>query len=222
MEGIKLLNALKKKFQVRSHAELKKDLGISSHTMNGWKRKKTNLEPNQIANLIWKASEKSKNSAQRESIRPVVEYFPIDASKSLQGVKWRVLDTKKPQNKKIKEILQRSHGIYVFYNSQCEAIYVRKAKRRKLWSEINDAFNRKRDAQIAWKVKHPKTRADFLPAFKKPRTIKKQKVYLHDLASYFSVYQVDGDLTDKIEALLIRVFANELTNTRIERFNLGK
>jgi len=43
-------------------------------------------------------------------------------------------------------------------------------------------------------------------------------VYLFDIAFYFSAYKVDVRFINNVEAILIRAFANELTNVRIETF----
>jgi hypothetical protein len=43
-------------------------------------------------------------------------------------------------------------------------------------------------------------------------------VPLHELAIYFSAYQVDDEMVDKLEALLVRSFANDLLNVRMEKF----
>jgi hypothetical protein len=48
--------------------------------------------------------------------------------------------------------------------------------------------------------------------------ITKQSVHLHDIAVYFSAYEVDNAFIDNLEATIIRMFPNDLLNTRIERF----
>ena len=41
---------------------------------------------------------------------------------------------------------------------------------------------------------------------------------LHDLATYFSAYEVADVMIDDLEALMVRSFANDLLNIRMERF----
>ena len=62
------------------------------------------------------------------------------------------------------------------------------------------------------------TAEKFIPAYEKLRTLKKTNVYLSGIASYFSAYKIDECLIDNIEAFLIRTFANDLTNVRMEKF----
>ena len=150
----------------------------------------------------------------------MVEYYPIEATESKQRAKWEILDTSIVRERKVRDILYESHGIYVFYNSQCKAIYVGKANRRNLWNEMNCVFNRERDAQVVWQVRHPTIWNNFMPAFEKARQIVKHKVYLHNIAHYFSAYSVEKDLIDNAEALLIRAFANDLTNLQMETIKL--
>lgn len=149
-----------------------------------------------------------------------MEYYPIEATESRQGAKWEVLNTSIGRCKKLRDLLNESHGIYIFYNSQCRAIYVGKANRLSLWNEMNGAFNRDRDAQVVWQVDHPTIGSTFEPAYEKPRRIVKRNVYLHDIAHYFSVYEVEKDLIDNAESLLIRAFANDLTNLQMENIKI--
>ena len=83
---------------------------------------------------------------------------------------------------------------------------------------MNLAFNRDRKSQLVWRVSHPDIGQGFEPAYQKQRPIRKCKVYLCDIAFYFSAYKVDVSLINNVEAIMIRVFANELTNVRIETF----
>jgi len=124
--------------------------------------------------------------------------------------------------KLVRDELKAAHGIYVFYNSQCRAIYVGKANSLSLWGELKNAFNRKREAQIVWKVKHPLTGKSFNPAYKKKRRIKKRQVYLHEIASFLSVYEVGDRLISNLEALLLRTFPNELSNAKMESISYDK
>ncbi len=46
------------------------------------------------------------------------------------------------------------------------------------------------------------------------------KVPLHDIAHFFSAFSIEKDLIDNEEALLIRMFANVLTNVQMENIEL--
>lgn len=220
MEPKKLLSVIKQKLNLKTDRQLASAIGITHQTLIRWKNNGDKLDANQIAKIVKKAIERGKGDARKYSIKPIVEYYPIDLTKSKRGAKWEIFKMTGSREKKIKDILVKAHGIYVFYNSQCNAIYIGKAKERNLWGEMKNAFNRAREPQVLWCVNHPSTGGDFLPACERPRQIKKIKVYLHDIAHYFSAYSIEKDLIDNAEALLIRVFANDLTNEKIEKIEL--
>ena len=218
MNGSELISILKNKFKVQSDTDLSKISGISIGTINNWKNGSANLIPRQIGNLVEKAKKREAVNCIINSIKPIIEYYTIDHSESKQGKNWEIIKSDNGIGKKIKEDLKLSHGIYIFYNSQCEAIYLGKAKNLNLWAEMNKTFNRKRKSQYVWAVYHPDKVQDFTPAHEKLRELKKTNVYLYDIASYFSAYEVDKNLIDNLESLLIRGFANDLNNVRMEKF----
>lgn len=158
---------------------------------------------------------------QGTSIRPVIEYYPIDWIVSRQGATYEFLDSKEPRQKELKALLMKKRGIYLFYDSMGKAIYIGKAKRQSLYAEMKSAYNRNRfHNQKIWIVQHVSQQRIFDPAKEAARQITHKPMALHDIASYFSAFEVDLYLIDNIEALLIRSFANQLTNKRKERFKL--
>ena len=108
-------------------------------------------------------------------------------------------------------------GIYLFYNSQGEVIYVGKAKRQDVWFEMKSAYNRTRDSQKIYKVKYPKTGTRIEAAYHSERQIIKQPIQLHELASFFSVYEIESSLIDHLEAAIIRMIPNDCVNIKIEK-----
>jgi hypothetical protein len=56
----------------------------------------------------------------------------------------------------------------------------------------------------------------------KARQITDQVVRLSELASYFSAYQVADGMINEMEAVLVRSFANDLLNKKMERFGQQK
>ena len=94
-----------------------------------------------------------------------------------------------------------------------------KAKQQSLWKEMNLAFNRERETQTVYRVEHPKRRQKFVSAAEKLRQPVSLKVPLYELAAYLSVYRVYPDMIDGVEALVIRAFANDLLNVKMERFS---
>ena len=154
-------------------------------------------------------------------IRPLLEFYPLLPEK--RRVKWQILKRSK-RSQLIQNELRAARGLYIFYNSQCRAIYLGKADRKSLWGELNSAFNRKRESQSVFKVKHPQIGSSFLPYYRKKRKIKRRNVYLRDIATFISAYEVGEKLIGNLEALLMRAFPNELTNARMEtiRFTTKK
>jgi len=219
MDGKELIKILKQQFDVQSDVDLSKVVGISIATINKWKSNSAELTPRQIGNLVSKARKKEAESCIASAIQPIVEYYPIEHADSRQGANWELIPNKSGRGKIIKRELESSKGIYIYYNAQYEAIYLGKAKKQNLWKEMNSAFNRDRDAQVVWTVSHPERGQDFTPAYQKLRQLQKTKVFLSDIATYFSAYNVDSNLIDNLEALMIRSFVNDLTNIRMEKFN---
>jgi hypothetical protein len=160
-----------------------------------------------------------------QAISPIIEFFFIDRVESRQGVKWELFSPAKVGGKAgehpylagLKERLNSTHGIYVFHDSRGRAIYAGKAQRQTLWMEMNLAFNRDRgEVQSIKRVDHPTNRVAYKHADDGRRLIKRQPIALHEIASYMSAYEVADELIGKLEALILRAFANDLLNVRME------
>ncbi len=83
---------------------------------------------------------------------------------------------------------------------------------------MKSAFNRDRGRNELFRAKHPVTNREFVSATDRPRKIEQVSVPLADLAAYFSAYEIAPGMIDSIEAVLIRAFANDLLNVRMETF----
>jgi hypothetical protein len=83
---------------------------------------------------------------------------------------------------------------------------------------MNLAFKRKRNIQRIALVSHPERNQEFKPGYEKLRQPKDTLLELYDLAHYFSAYHVDDGMIDDLEALMVRSFANNLLNVRMEKF----
>jgi hypothetical protein len=167
MRGKEVLEALKRKFNVSTDSGLAKMAGISLATIAKWKSNSESLTPRQMANLVWITAGHRANDCLITSIQPLVEYYPIDHADSKHGANIEILPTNTAWNKKIRQQLDETNGIYVFYNSQCRAIYLGKAKKQSLWKEMTLAFNRDRKNQKVWRVNHPEIGQDFEPAYQR-------------------------------------------------------
>jgi hypothetical protein len=224
MNGIAAIRALKNKFRIARDGELASRLGVTHPSILYWKSRK-NITPLQLANLVHSASIAATQHFQKKAIRPVVEFFPIRKCKSAGNANFELFSVKDergglhPYWTGLKSELNKSFGVYVFFDSRGHAIYAGKAERQTLWKEMTNVFNRKRDSvQKIKRVSHPENRVTYRTAEEKSRQIIEQPVLLHEIASYFSAYRVDEAMINDLEALLVRSFANDLLNIRMENF----
>jgi hypothetical protein len=221
MKADTLIRELKRKFNLSTDRALAAKLGMTEIALGNWKRKIRPLTPRQIANAIEKSASVAVLKSQRSLIRPVVEFFPLDAVESTGGVRYELFPAKAGdslQQVQLREALHGARGIYVFYDSRGRAIYAGKAKQQSLWQEMKNVFNRDRKTQTVYRVKHPTRAQAFRPAFEKSRQPRETRLRLSDLAAYVSAFEVDVAVINDLEALLVRGFANDLLNVRMERF----
>lgn len=228
MKGLSVVHALKKKFRVSTDRALAEKLGLTSQAIQSWKKRKK-LTPANVARLTHGACKAGASHLQSTAIRPLVEFFPILKSAArLQSTNYRVFNPLEagyvhPYRKGLKEELSEHKGVYVFFDSRGQAIYAGKARLQSLWKEINLAFNRARGSvQKIRRVGHPNRKMVYLTSHEKARQIREQIVPLHELATYFSAYHVADSMIDDLEALLVRSFANDLLNVRMERFSRNR
>ena len=153
----------------------------------------------------------------------MVEFFPIEAVESTHGKTWQLFSTLDGKNSPhkyflgLKHQLETSHGVYVFHDSRGRAVYVGKAQKQSLWTEMNLAFNRDRkEVQSIKRVSHPSSNVEYARPTQTQRRIVREAVALHEIASYISAYQIPDGLIAKIEALIVRTLANDLLNVRME------
>lgn len=210
---------IKEKNKISSDKELASFLGITQTTLIAQRKSKDILTPKNISRMLNKHSLAQTARSLSNAIRPIVEHYPIEKCESRQQVKWEILPTgkKNPREAKIKNYLSQSIGIYFFYDSMGQVIYNGKTISQNLWKEINDAFNRDRGQHKVFRVSHPRTGASFEPAWKSPRQPHRKPVYLHEIAGYFSAYEVSKELVSIVEALFIRSICNDLSNIKMEK-----
>lgn len=221
MKAIELIEALSKKLGTTSQTELAAVLGVTVGTLTNWKNRDEDLSPLQVASALAKSQTAAVQKVQLETIQPIVEFYRIDRCSTKRNAHWQVLDGGKDGNlyaQGLKAELEDSHGIYIFYDSRGHALYVGKAREQTIWKEMNLAFNRKRDVQNISLVHHPERNQEFKPGYEKLRQPKDTRLELFDLACYFSAYHVHHGMIDDLEALMVRGFANNLLNVRMETF----
>jgi hypothetical protein len=76
-------------------------------------------------------------------LRPIVEFYPLAPIPSAKGARTELFDFSSTTGKVLRKALEQARGIYIFYNSQCRAIYLGKANPMNLWYEMKSAFNRR-------------------------------------------------------------------------------
>jgi hypothetical protein len=224
MTGEQIVRALKRKLRVHTDVALAIQLGVTVQSIQNWKGR-ARPTPRQVAELVHRAHGAGARHLQAKALRPLVEFFSIEKCESRQGIRFQVFSDREgsgrshPYRAGLKGELDSHHGVYVFFDSRGQAIYAGKARRQTLWKEINLAYNRQRgEVQKIRRVRHPARRQKYRTSDEKARQIVEQLVPLHDLATYFSAYEVADVMIDDLEALLVRSFANDLLNIRMERF----
>lgn len=228
MRGYDLIAGLSRKLapsgrkRALTRNQLAKHLGMSGPALWRWKNQKKPISTLQVANLVSKAMKHARQSAEQDAIKPVVEFFALNPTESRRRRRVELFSpqegSKHPYLSGLKRELKANHGIYIFYDSRGRALYAGKALRRSLWGELKSAFNRDRDVQRVKRVRHPQTRRAFRTSDEKQRQIAQESLPLHSLAKYVSAYAVPYSFINTLEALLVRGFANDLLNIRMERF----
>jgi hypothetical protein len=219
-EGLQLVDALKKKFGLSSDRALASHLGITTAGLQLWK-KRTTITSRQLASLVGAAYLAGEAGIQATAIRPLVEFFKLEKCASRQGAKYELFaaDKSHPYLTGLKDELTSHHGVYVFFDSRGHAIYAGKARRQNLWREMTLAFNRNRgEVQGVKRVHHPSRRQPYKTNDEKTRQIVYRVLPLHEMATYVSAYSVVDGMVDEVEAMLVRSFANDLLNVRMEHF----
>lgn len=224
MNGEQVICALKRTFRTKSDYDIAKKLGVSLQSIRNWNERKS-VTARQFAGLVRKAHESSAKHALSAVIRPLVEFYEIQKCISTGGGKFEIFRIEDASGKRhpyrygLKKVLTGEHGVYVFHDSVGRAIYAGKAKQQNLWKEMHSAFNRKGNSgQTILRVNHPEIRVEYKTPGEKGRQIAKSSVRLHEIARYFSAFAVAPEMIDNLESLLVRSFANDLINIRMEKF----
>lgn len=229
MKGTDLLNEVKRRIMKEkgtrsvTDSALARELGVTPPALGNYRAKK--LTPRQVVNLMHKFAKKAESRALNQAIVPIVEFFHLDPVETKRGASWQLFSTNgndqspHPYLQGLRKRLEQAHGIYIFHDSRGRAIYAGKAQQLSLWQEMNNAFNRDRgDVQNIKRVSHPTSRVQYQGFEEKRRRIARESVALHHIASYMSAYQVPDAQIGKFEALIVRSFANDLLNARMENF----
>jgi hypothetical protein len=218
--GNSIISTLKKKFRVSTDRDLAKKIGITIPGIQVWKNRQMITE-RQLSELVHKATVAGERNMQATAIRPLVEFFRIERTPSKQGAGYvlSAADGNRRYFEGLRSELESSRGVYIFFDSRGQAIYTGKARKQNLWKEMNLAYNRERgEIQKIKRVKHPRRNQTYRTSDEKSRQISDHVVPLYELAAYFSAYEVTDGMIAELEAMLVRSFANDLLNKRMERF----
>ena len=221
MKASNLINELSKRLHTNSQVDLARALGVSVGTLINWKGRNEDLSAAQVAAALIKSRDVAVREAQLKTIQPIVEFYKINKCRSKREARWLLFDGVSDNRfyaSGLREALEKCNGLSIFYDSRGYALYVGKAREQSLWKEMNLAFNRVREVQAITLVNHPERNQEFRPGYEKLRRPKEKRLELSDLAFYFSAYQVADGMIDDLEALMVRGFANNLLNVRMERF----
>ncbi len=219
-----LIDDLKKKNGLKSDDAVAASLNMTPQRLSNWKNQDQPLTAKKISSAIKGASDVAVERSYKNIIRPIVEFFPIEPTKTNNTKRFRIVPEGDSQNDfytGLRNELSESQGIYIFYDTRVRVIYAGKTERRNLWDEMSSAFTRTNLTQPVRRIHHRKD-GNFNPAYERPLqpTIQPPLLHLSDFASYFSAFKIAPKMISNLEALLVRGFANDLLNKRMETFNL--
>lgn len=232
MKGKELLDTLKRYFAEQkgtgtiSDSALANEIGQTQANITQWKLREQDITPRQIVNLLKSYRDAVETRLAETCISPVVEFFPITPVPSKRGTKYEVFSplsgdkSDHPYRSGIRQALCDTQGIYLFYDSRGRALYAGQTNKQSLWNEINGAFNRERgrDLQSIKIVSHPDTKKKYERYDERTRQISERGFLLREVARYFSAYEVHSLMISNLESLIIRSFANDLLNKKMENF----
>ena len=139
MKATDLIESLTRKLGTTSQGELAAALGVSVGTLINWKNRDEDLSANQVASALAKSREAAVDESQLRAIQPIVEFYTIDRCLTKQEKSWQVFNGGSGASKYaqgVKAELEGSYGIYIFYDSRGQALYVGKAREQSLWRKL--------------------------------------------------------------------------------------
>jgi hypothetical protein len=215
IDPIKLmLEVFESYFPAISNKDMAKALDVKIMTV--WNYRNGNGPINNLKSAR-KVFAKVFNLAALKIVTPIYEFHPVTPhvrmkqdGKRFRGNKLYLFDRKEETKfAKLRSINDKpTKGIYVFYNSQREVVYVgktQKGDRRTLLDEMNNQLNR----------------IITLYGLNGGKTTRLRKIDLKqgEVVRYFSAYHIPfNNAIHNIEALLIRAYANDNTNFQMAQF----
>ena len=150
--------------------------------------------------------------ASRSALRPIVEFFPTYDLRERSDL---FVDNSAQHQKALREALESTKGIYAFYNSEGEVIYIGKTERQNLWKRMRHSYLAEKARYERYYVRHPHQRFAFRSGSRVRRLVR-QSFPISDVATFCSAYALPTNLIQFSEQLLIRIIPNDLINLRME------
>ena len=141
---------------------------------------------------------------------PIVEFFPVmDYDTNTLVFHGNARTKRTLLQQAVRKQLENARGVYAFYNSEAEIIYVGKAERQSLFKRMKQSLDKERTRYHRYYVEHGGRNVT-------TRKIVRKTVALWQVAEFFSAYQVEPGCIKPLEQLIIRMIPNDLINARIE------
>lgn len=123
MNAAELLDSIKSDRGFKTDAEVAKYLGLTAPRIAQMRGKNAMLTIRQITRHLENATAAAAENALVNSIRPIVEMYPVDRTAWKHDAKWEVLPTRTDvRNRPIREHLEKVAGRYVFFDSARRAV----------------------------------------------------------------------------------------------------
>jgi len=202
MKGSALIDALRKKFGCENNNQLARYLGWTAAQVGNVEKLKTPVTPLRVANLVFRTRAKAQD---QKAVSPIVEFASIERKSASRG---QIVDY--ARHPALRKRLENSHGIYAFYDGNGRVLYVGRATKLNLWTELNQ---RLKYGPVSRQVRaSPGTK-------RKGNTLKRVEISFSDAAKFYSAYEVPvSSQTHDLEALIIRIAPNDLRNVKLENF----
>ncbi|MGE0117163.1 MAG: hypothetical protein AB7S71_10040 [Dongiaceae bacterium] len=205
MKGNALVSALRKKFKCENNNQLSRHLGWTAAQIGNVMQLRTPVSPLRVASLVFRTHAKAQ---QQQKVLPIAEFAPIERHKPKGANALRIVDPSR--HPALCKRLKASHGIYAFYDGNGRVLYVGRATKLDLWTELNQRLNHGPALRQVRALSGKKAKATKL---------KRVKILFSDAAKFYSAYEVPmSSQIHNLEALIIRIAPNDLRNVHLEQF----